>query len=180
MASNVERKSRGGLKWKKQPVEQEVQKKVSMNLPATKPKANKQPTCNSEQELQRKKKASKDLSTTEPAPKRACKTLNKKERKDLGDYLKSVDDDVLMFAVHSKLFEQPFPDTTNNSIEVSFENKELLSDILNHHHCRFVELFLECQKGVDSFLRFQLQWHQHCSVFLLSKSYIAPCSNSFG
>ena len=29
---------------------------------------------------------------TEPAPKRARKTLNKKERKDLGDYLKSVDD----------------------------------------------------------------------------------------
>ena len=90
MASNVSvRKSRGGLKWNKQPVEQEVQKKVSKNLPATKPKANKQP---SEQEPRRKKKASKDLSMTEPAPKRARKTLNKKERKDLGDCLKSVDD----------------------------------------------------------------------------------------
>ena len=171
MALNVVRKSRGGLKWKKQPVEQEVQKKVSMNLSATKPKANKQPTCNSEQETRRKKIASKDLSTTEPAPKRARKMLNKKERKDLGDYLKSVDDDVLMFAVRSKLLEQPFLDTTNDSIEALFENKELLSDILNHHHCRFVELFLECQKGVDSFLHFQLQWHQHCSAFLLSKSY---------
>ena len=63
---------------------------------------------------------------TEPAPKRARKTLNKKERKDLGDYLKSVDDDVLMFAVRSKLLEQPFPDTTNDSIEVLFENKERL------------------------------------------------------
>ena len=93
MASNVSvRKSRGGLKWNKQPVEQEVQRKVSKNLPATKLKANKQPTCNSEQEPRRKKKASKDLSTTEPAPKRAHKMLNKKERKDLGDYLKSVDD----------------------------------------------------------------------------------------
>ena len=127
MASNVVRKSRGGLKWNKQPVEQEVQKKVSKNLPATKPKANKQPTCNSEQEPQRKKKVSKDLLTTEPAPKRARKTLNKKERKDLGDYLKSVDDDVLMLAVRSKLLEQPFPDMTNDSIEVLFENKELLS-----------------------------------------------------
>ena len=46
MASNVSvRKSRGDLKRNKQPVEQEVQKKVSENLPATKPKANKQPTC---------------------------------------------------------------------------------------------------------------------------------------
>ena len=129
MASNVSvQKSRGGgLKWNKQPVEQEVQKKVSKNLPATKLKVNKQPTCNSEQEPRRKKKASKDLSTTEPAPKRARKTLNKKERKDLGDYLKSVDDDVLMFAVRSKLLEQPFPDTTNDSIEALFENKERFS-----------------------------------------------------
>ena len=31
--------------------------------------------------------------------------------------------DVLMFAVGSKLLEQPFPDTTNDSIEVLFENK---------------------------------------------------------
>ena len=29
----------------------------------------------------------------------------------------------LMFAVGSKLLEQPFPDTTNDSIEVLFENK---------------------------------------------------------
>ena len=109
MASNVVRKSRGGLKWNKQPVEQEIQKKVSKNLPVTKPKVNKQPTCNTEQEPQRKKKATKDLSTTEPALKRARKTLNKKERKDLGDYLKSVNDDVLMFAVRSKLLEQKSP-----------------------------------------------------------------------
>ena len=66
---------------------------------------------------------------TEPAPKRARKTLNKKERKDLSKYLKNVDDDVLMFAVHSKLLEQPFPDTTIDSIQILFESKELLSDI---------------------------------------------------
>ena len=108
---------------------------------------------------------------TEPAPKRARKTLNKRERKDLSEYLKIVDDDVLMFAVHSKLLEQLFPNTTVDCIQILFESKELLSDILNHHHCRFVELFLECQKGADSFLHFQLQWHQHCSAFLLSKSY---------
>ena len=56
--------------------------KVSVKiLPATKPKANKQPACNSEQEPRRKKKVSTDLSTTEPAPKRARKTLRKKTGK---------------------------------------------------------------------------------------------------
>ena len=62
---------------------------------------------------QRRKRQRIYLSTTEPASKRARKTVNKKEREDLSEYLKSVDDDVLMFVVHSKLLEQPFPDTTN-------------------------------------------------------------------
>jgi len=52
-----------------------------------------------------------------------------------------------------------------------FKRELLLRDILIHHRHRFLELFLECQKGVNSFSRFQLQWHQHCSAFLLSKSY---------
>ena len=114
MVSNVVQKSRCNLTSNKQPVEQEPQKKASKNLPGTKPKVNKQLTCNAEQELRTKKKASKDLSTTEPAPKRALKMLNKKERIDLSEYLKSInDDDVLMFAVRSKLLEQPVPDTIN-------------------------------------------------------------------
>ena len=77
--------------------------------------------------------------------------LSNRERKDLSEYLKSVDDDILMFA---ELLEQPFPNTTIDCIQILFESKELLSDILNHHHCRFVELFLECEKGADAFLCF--------------------------
>ena len=77
MASNVVQKSRHSLTSNKQPVEQEPRKKASKNFPGTKPKANKQPTCNAEQEPCTKKKASKDLSTTEPAPKQARIMLNK-------------------------------------------------------------------------------------------------------
>lgn len=39
-----------------------------------------------------------------------------------------------------------------------------------HRHC-FAVLYTECKKGPDSFLKFQLRWHQHCSVFLLSSRY---------
>ena len=96
---------------------------------------------------QRRKKEAKTLDDAQPetgAPaKRARKVLNKKEREDLSDYLKSVDDDVL----------------------------QLLGDIVTHHRCKFVELYFECKKGVDSFLHFQLQWHHHCSAFLLSRKY---------
>ena len=78
MALNVVQKSRRNLTSNKQPVEQETRKKASKNFSRTKPKANKQPTCNAKQEPHTKKKASKDLSMTEPAPKQACKMLNKK------------------------------------------------------------------------------------------------------
>ena len=71
MALNVEQKSRRNFTSNKQPVEQEPQKKASKNFPRTKPKANKQPTCNAKQEPRTKKKASKDLSMTEPATKQA-------------------------------------------------------------------------------------------------------------
>jgi len=152
MASKSSRNSRRGLKLSELPVKQ-----VPENV--DKP------------QKQKRKKAPKDLPSTEPAPKRTRKTLNKKEKKDLSEYLTSVDDDVLLFAVRSKLLEQPFPHTTKDFIEVLFENEQLLRDILIHHRFWFVELFLECQKGVDSFLRFQLQWHRHCSAFLLNKSY---------
>ena len=109
------------LRSSKQPVE--TLKKASKDLPVTKPKSNKQPISNVKQEPQRNKKPSKDLSTNEPHLKRACKTLNKKERKDLSEYFKSGNDDVLMFAVHSKSLEQPFPSTTNDFVEILFENK---------------------------------------------------------
>ena len=81
MASNVLQKSRHSLTLNKQPVEQEPRKKVSKNFPGTKPKANKQPTCNAEQEPRTKKKASKDLSMTKPASKQTRKShFNRKER----------------------------------------------------------------------------------------------------
>ena len=69
MASNVVQKSRHSLTSNKQPVEQKPRKKASKNFPGTKPKANKQPVCNSEQEPRTKNKMSKGLSMTEPAPK---------------------------------------------------------------------------------------------------------------
>ena len=76
-----------------------------------------------------------------------------------------------MCAVNGKLAEQSLPDPFKVFADVLFHNEQLCRDILIHHCCRFVELFIESQKGADSFLHFQLQWHQHCSAFLLSRSY---------
>lgn len=97
--------------------------------------------------------------------------MNKKEKQGLCSVLNAVDISVLIYAARIKLNEQPLPESLKNFVDKLFKNENLLQGILVHHRERFVELFTECQKGVDSFLRFQLQWHHHCSAFLLSKEY---------
>jgi len=105
--------------------------------------------------------------------KRTRKVLNKKERAELCDYLNSVDPTVLVDAAQGKLDEQLMSSSLREFTNKLFENDQLLRSILVHHREKFVNLFKECQrqKGVDSFLRLQLQWHHHCSAFLLSKEY---------
>jgi len=99
------------------------------------------------------------------------KVLNKQERNGLSDYLNSIDYNALNYAVQTKLAEQSLSDLLTQFTDVLFKNELLLHDTVIHHRCRFLELFLECQKGDNSFSCFQLWWHQHCSAFLLGKSY---------
>ena len=63
--------------------------------------------------------------------------MRKKETKELSEHLQSMDDEVLMFVALSTLLEQPFPDATNDYIEVMFKNKELLQNIAqqSRHLC---------------------------------------------
>jgi len=46
-----------------------------------------------------------------------------------------------------------------------------VEDILTNHQKHFGELYLKCKQEVDPYLQFQLQWHQYCSAFLLSRTY---------
>ena len=76
-----------------------------------------------------------------------------------------------MASVCDRLQEQSFPENLNSVVKVLCENDYHLKDIMVHHRKAFAELYLQCKKGVDPFLRFQLQWHQHCSAYLLARSY---------
>ena len=93
----------------------------------------------------------KGFSRDHASSQKSSQMLNKKETKELSEYLKRVDDKVLMFAAHSKLLEQPFPDATNDYTEVLFKNKELLQNILSHHHSRFAVVFHYALTGIFSF-----------------------------
>ena len=106
-----------------------------------------------------------------PSAKRTRKMLNKKERESIFDYLNSVEDSVMMGAVCDRLQEQSFPENLNSVVEVLCDKDHHLKDILAHHRKTFAQMDLQCKKGVDPFLCFQLRWHQHCSAYLLARSY---------
>ena len=72
--------------------------------------------------------------TSEPAAKIARKVLNKKERECLVTLLKSVDVDVLMYAIHIKIDELDFPCSMKNFIENLFKSDSLLNEILLDCH----------------------------------------------
>ena len=124
-----------------------------------------------------KSKDNDQSSASQHTTKRTRKALNKKERQSLCKFLNEVDASVLFDAARVKLSEQLLPAGLGEFVDEVFRNKQLIEIILVHHRERFVELFAECQKGTDSFLRFQLQWHQHCSAFLLAKEYCLSVIN---
>lgn len=47
----------------------------------------------------------------------------------------------------------------------------LLESIIIYHRDVFTSCYDDCSKGKEKYLRFQLEWHNLCSVFLLSKKY---------
>ena len=127
----------------------------------------KQPACNLDNPKEIRKHASGTLEATQLVNKaltdsagtRTCKMLNKTEKKCLSNHLNSVSDDTLMCAAYivNSVAEQYLPDSPKEFTEVLFKNNQLLQSTLIYYRCRFVQLFLECQKGADSFLQFQPQ-----------------------
>ena len=49
------------------------------------------------------------------------------------------------------------------------QNEILSMELVNHHITTFVDLYNQCSIGKEKYLRFQLDWHKHCSIFLLPK-----------
>ena len=118
--------------------------------------------------------ANEDQSEQFSAPKkRSRKVLSKKERESLVKCVSNVDTVVLTAVINSKLCEQSyFSENLTKLADTLFaDNLKLVEDIITNHQAHFGELYLKCKKGVDPYLRFQLQWQQYCSAFLLSRSY---------
>ena len=47
----------------------------------------------------------------------------------------------------------------------------IMSALMKCHHINFAKLFGKCSKGKERYLRFQIEWHKYCSVFLFSQEH---------
>jgi len=122
----------------------------------------------------RPKRKSKKASSSEPPAKkpRESKVMNRKERDCLKVSIISLNPSIFHGVIADKFkVEQTLSEKLKQLASSLLENIELLNEIiLFHHHC-FAALYTECKKGPDPFIRFQFQWYNHCSAFLLSRQH---------
>ena len=98
--------------------------------------------------------------------------MNKKEMDNLVASISCVDLSVLNAAVVDNLNEQfSIPDNLKQFASKLCENEHLLEAIIVNHRDLFVTIYKDCKKGPESYMNFQIRWHQHCSAFLLSTKY---------
>ena len=101
------------------------------------------------------------------------KAAPKKTRKAVVlDILHSFQDKELQDEIQAKLAEQMTMCHCQEMIGVmnSFtEDVTLLKSAVNSHRQIFISLYDETSKGKERHLRFQIEWHAKCSVFLLPK-----------
>lgn len=130
--------------------------------------------------VQRKRKTAprKKKSTTETeGTKRKRTKLNKDERSKI---TRSIEGMGISDAL--KQVEASFKEEVKNRdlgltdiISDFLEKKDLLRSLIECHRATFVDLYNKCSKIKEKYLRFQLDWHTHCSVFLLPKGSTVQC-----
>ena len=122
-------------------------------------------------ELEGEGSTSEMVENTATMSSRKIKSLNKTEKGKLVDELRAISGVQLLDVVVRKLSEE-------NHMQFHPERAQLMSSLLDSSSeemvaiCagladNFVCTYLDCDKGKDKYARFQVQWHQSCSKFLL-------------
>ena len=97
-----------------------------------------------------------------------AKSIPKKKRQHLLKSLRSVELNNLRAEIRMAVEEQFADSNLCEFINELFKEEEPMMEIVRQHRDNFVLLYGECKRQKNSFMRFQLQWHYHCSAFLLA------------
>ena len=99
------------------------------------------------------------------------KSIPKKKRQGLLKSLKRVELNNLRAEIRTAVEEQFTDSSLCEFINELFKEEEPMMEIVRQHRENFVLLYGECKRQKNSFMRFQLQWHYHCSAFLLEEKF---------
>ena len=120
-------------------------------------------------------------SSSSHSRKRVQHTLNKKEREKVIAALRTINGELLLETVVKCLSEelhmQHYPEREQLMISILDSSKEDMERICAGLADTFIELYIKCDKGKEKYGRFQVEWHQSCSKFLLDSSKCGDVDN---
>ena len=91
--------------------------------------------------------------------------------------MKAIAPSVLLEELRCDIEEQ-FKDTMLKAFTASlFENNELITQVVRHHHDNFAALYKKCKPMKNSFMQFQKDWYTYWSAFLLEEQYTLAAIN---
>ena len=103
--------------------------------------------------------------------KRKRKMLNKEEKAQVMLSICDVNvDDVLSHVKETVSNERHIiENSARNDFWTGLQSsgKQIVTELLRTLSSLFASLYKSCDKGKDKYMKFQLEWHQCCSVFLL-------------
>ena len=99
------------------------------------------------------------------------KMLNKKEKTQVMEYVEQLSLSTLK--EHDVGSQRSGPDL--NIFNNLLRNHQPLQTILKFHKTTFVQIYFIHSKGKEKYLQFHLEWHRHCSIFLVPKELSLDC-----
>uniref|UniRef100_A0A1X7TM55 Uncharacterized protein n=1 Tax=Amphimedon queenslandica TaxID=400682 RepID=A0A1X7TM55_AMPQE len=118
-------------------------------------------------------KRKRSTKNPESSSKNSKRLLQKKERFKAMESVKDMAIPDILHRLKLTLQDKlPVAEETLSSVfNALLERGPLLISIIEYHKNAFMSCYNDCSTGKDKFLRFQLEWHNRCSVFLLPKNY---------
>ena len=77
--------------------------------------------------------------------------------------------------IQTQLKEQVTCSKLMDVLDTLLKSVDLWRSLVEHHRMTFITLYDKCSYGKQKYLRFQIEWHTHCSVFLLPKQHAIEC-----
>ena len=98
--------------------------------------------------------------------------LNKTTRNVIIKSIRDIPLDTIIEQVKVQLYKEQFlynKETYTKILDELVSSTSLFRSLIEHHRTTFVTVYGQNATGKEKYLRFQMEWHSQCSIFLLPK-----------